>query len=373
MSHRQPQAFFNKRLAEAKKAVPEPPQQKVKLKMPTAKSPEPTQPKIMLRVGGQKASPALTSGISAGITVDNEALERQKHLVKTGANGQGATIPDGISSHPGSGNTIGPSATGAAQPSQAKDHGASAMSRSPSTNGVKTEGQLGQSPALGAVQLRRPSDGSDEAGQSPRPASSTMPPPSGVTPRLPSGSPLPQVQGHSGHVPQHPTTNVFDSKWRQPGKGKLVSCRPSNVALTAADASDALISNLSISTHPGLKIKHHFHLDVPPSPTQSQQSITINLPSTHYYLRIIPTIAHNLSHRQSKLFVTANLQRLNPIPQRPEEADSRRPLYETRVSPGVNRIEVEMIAGPARGAPKLGSGQEIELEKITVFANVLRA
>lgn len=145
------------------------------------------------------------------------------------------------------------------------------------------------------------------------------------------------------------------------------------MALTAADASDALFSNLSISTHPGLKIKHHFHLDVPPSPTQSQQSITINLPSTHYYLRIVPTIAHNLSHRQSKLFVTANLQRLNPIPQRPEEADPKRPLYETRVSPGVNRIEVEMIAGPARGAPKLGSGQEIELEKITVFVNVLKA
>lgn len=341
--------------------------------MPTAKSPEPTQPKIMLRVGGQKPSSALTPSISTGITVDSEALERQKHLVRTGANGQGATIPDGISSRPGSRNPMGQSATGALQPSEDKKQGAPAMSRSPSTNGVKTEGQPGQSPALGAVHLRRPSAGSDEAGQSPRAAASAMPPPSSITPRLSSGSPLPQTQYPSNHAPQHPTTNVFDSKWRQPGKGRLVSCRPPNVALTAADASDALISNLSISTHPGLKIKHHFHLDVPPSPTQSQQSITVNLPSTHYYLRIIPTIAHNLSHRQSKLFVTANLQRLNPIPQRPEEADSRRPLYETRVSPGVNRIEVEMIAGPARGAPKLGSGQEIELEKITVFANVLRA
>lgn len=341
--------------------------------MPTAKSPEPTQPKIMLRVGGQKPSPASTPSISAGITVDSEALERQKHLVKTGANGQGAPAPDGIGSRPGSRNPIDQSATGALQLSQNKNQGAPAMSRSPSTNGVKTEGQHGQSPALGAVQLRRPSAGSDEAGHSPRAAASAMPPPSSTTPRLSSGSPLPQTQHLTNHAPQHPTTNAFDSKWRQPGKGRLVSRRPLDVALTAADASDALISNLSISTHPGLKITHHFHLDVAPSPTQSQQSITVNLPSTHYYLRIIPTIAHNLSHRQSKLFVTANLQRLNPIPQRPEEADSRRPLYETRVSPGVNRIEVEMIAGPARGAPKLGSGQEIELEKITVFANVLRA
>lgn len=41
--------------------------------------------------------------------------------------------------------------------------------------------------------------------------------------------------------------------------------------------------------------------------------------------------------------------------------------------PGVNRIEVEMIAGPPRGAPKTGPGQDIELEKITVFVNLLRA
>ena len=52
--------------------------------------------------------------------------------------------------------------------------------------------------------------------------------------------------------------------------------------------------------------------------------------------------------------------------------DVRRPLYDTRVLPGLNRIEVEMIAGPPRGAPKVGPGQDIELEKITVFVNILR-
>lgn len=41
--------------------------------------------------------------------------------------------------------------------------------------------------------------------------------------------------------------------------------------------------------------------------------------------------------------------------------------------PGVNRIEVEMIAGSPRGAPKTGPGQDIELEKITVFVNLLRS
>ena len=149
----------------------------------------------------------------------------------------------------------------------------------------------------------------------------------------------------------------------------MLSCSP----LIAVDASDALISNLNVATHPGLKIERHFNLDIPPSQTASQQSVTISLPSTHYCLRITPTIASSLAHRQSKLFVSLNSQRLNPSPQKADEVDARRPLYETRVMPGVNRIEVEMIAGPHRGAAKMGTGPEIELEKITIFASVLRA
>ena len=343
--------------------------------MSSAKSPEPTQPKIMLRVGGQKPSTALTPSTSAGVAVDSEALERQKHLVKAGANGQGMSTGNAAGARPGSGISSGQSASGSTptltlgQLPHDKNQAASATVSSPLANGVKSEVQPGQSPALGAVELRRPSNSTDEATQSPRAAASAMPPPSSVTPRLASGSPHPQTQNHTNPA----STKGVDSKWRQPGKGKIITCILPYETLTDLDATDALISNLSISTHPGLKINHHFHLDIPPSSTQSQQSITISLPATHYYLRIVPTIAHNLNHRQSKLFVTANLQRLNPIPQRPEEADPRRPLYETRVSPGVNRIEVEMIAGPPRGAPKLGLGQEVELEKITVFANVLRA
>lgn len=52
--------------------------------------------------------------------------------------------------------------------------------------------------------------------------------------------------------------------------------------------------------------------------------------------------------------------------------DPRNPLFEARLLPGVNKIEVELIAALPRGAPKPGSGQDVELEKITVFANLLR-
>lgn len=40
--------------------------------------------------------------------------------------------------------------------------------------------------------------------------------------------------------------------------------------------------------------------------------------------------------------------------------------------PGVNRIEVELIAALPKGASRLANGQEVELEKIIVFANLMR-
>jgi hypothetical protein len=140
------------------------------------------------------------------------------------------------------------------------------------------------------------------------------------------------------------------------------------------DASDAMITNLSLATHPGLNLSKHFRMDLPPSPTMAQQSITINLPSTHYYLQIKPTIAASLLERQYKLFVTSGTQRLHAMPTIPgHPVDPRHPLFEARLLPGVvNRIEIELIAALPRGAPKPTNGQDVEMEKITVFANLLR-
>lgn len=60
--------------------------------------------------------------------------------------------------------------------------------------------------------------------------------------------------------------------------------------------------------------------------------------------------------------------------ERPEETDPRKPLYEVRLTPGnINRIEIETVAGYARGAPKVGSGPEVEVEKIMLFVNLGKA
>ena len=106
----------------------------------------------------------------------------------------------------------------------------------------------------------------------------------------------------------------------------------------------------------------------------AQQSITINLPSTHYYLQIKPTIAAPLLERQHKLFVTSGNQRLHAMPTIPgHSVDPRHPLFEARLLPGVNKIDVELVAALPKGAPKPLSGSDYELEKITVFANLMRS
>ncbi|KAL6715987.1 hypothetical protein ACLMJK_006949 [Lecanora helva] len=314
---------FHRRLTEAKHVVQEPPQPRVKLRMP-AKSPEPS--KIKLKFGGQKSTS------TPAMSVDNEALKRQQDLVRAGANGHATT-------------------TGTLPALAAPLNGGSG-SASQLPNGLKAESSHGQSPALSSIQM----NGAIEAGQSPGLGSTNMPPPMNASARVLSGSPNAQPYVNGASATDASSSTPFNTRVRQKGKG----------------LSDALITNLNIRSHDGLNIKDHFNLDIPASPSRTQQSITITIPHTHYYLSITPTFSTSLLHRPSKTIVNCNNQsdsRLQPIPQK-GEPDLRRPVYETRVHPGVNAIDVEVIAGPPRGAPKVGSGQEIDFEKFTVYVNL---
>ncbi|TQS39378.1 hypothetical protein Golomagni_00095 [Golovinomyces magnicellulatus] len=155
------------------------------------------------------------------------------------------------------------------------------------------------------------------------------------------------------HQPQ-PVLNS-NSKFRLPGNA----------------ASDAMITNLSIATHPGLNITRHFNMDIPPSATLTQQSVTINLPATHYYLQIKPSIASAMMQRQHKLFVTAGATRLHAMPTIPgHPVEPKNPLFEARLHPGVNRIEIEIIAAFLKNAT---TASEVEMEKFCIFVNLMRA
>lgn len=353
--------------------VDEPPQpRKVKLRMP-ARSPEP--PKLKLRFGGQKSSG------SAGVSIDNEALKRQQEVVRSGATPREAPIRGGTPQF-GARNPFGrsPSGSGLAQiPSlhPGSLNGTRSVSIEHSAagpNGIKNEVSFGQLPAPGAVILNRETNSSNESTLSPHRAASTMPPPPGATPSLASYSPhLQSATSNSQGWNAQPPGSTHDSRGRQPSRGKHYRASSSHGKLMLLDVADALITNLSISTHPSLRLNQHFHLDIPPSPTTSQRSITINLPKTQHYLRIVPTIASSVKYRPSKLCVTAGMQRLEAMPQRAEEYDAARPMYEVRLMEGVNRVEIEMVAGPARGASRNGNGQGIEKERFSAFINVAKS
>jgi hypothetical protein len=119
--------------------------------------------------------------------------------------------------------------------------------------------------------------------------------------------------------------------------------------------ADALLASVTLASHPHLKLSKPLQVTIPPHPTLAQQSRTMTLPSSHYYLQISSTISKALSFgRPYKIFVTVNNMRLT---QRETQQDGVQ---------GVNRIEVEVAA--SRDPGKEG----LDVEKLTVFANLMK-
>ncbi|KAL3422143.1 hypothetical protein PVAG01_06299 [Phlyctema vagabunda] len=324
--------FFRKAVREAKQAVPDPIVPKIKLKLPQAAEPA---PKITLKLGGKSSpvpSPAPQVNGSNGATL---AARRNPF-------GNSAVTATPLPSLD--------------QLERARSKSGSAASPTPSNpTKVKNEEGARNSPAI-LPSASQTLSGTRTPSQSvSTPPVTGMPPPTAASNLQNSytASGYAQSFNHSQYAAPVPP---FESKFRPVGKG----------------AADAMITNLSVATHPGLNISQHFRITLPPSETMAQQSVTINLPSTHYYLQIKPTIAPSLLERQYKLFVTSGTQRLLAMPTIPgHSVDQRHPLFETRILPGVNRIEIELIAALPRGTVKPVNGSDIELEKITIFANLL--
>ena len=110
-------------------------------------------------------------------------------------------------------------------------------------------------------------------------------------------------------------------------------------------------------------------MNIKPHETLSQQSRTITLPSSHYFLQISPTISKALSAgRPYKMFVTINGTRVTQRDTQFHQDTGRRThVYEGSLAQGVNRIEVEVAA--ARDG---GDGKGLDVEKVTVYANLMR-
>jgi hypothetical protein len=138
--------------------------------------------------------------------------------------------------------------------------------------------------------------------------------------------------------------------------------------------ADALITNMTIRTHPQLANERRFRFQLPPHPKEAQQSVTINLPANHWKQQVIVTVSPAVQEQQRpyKLFVIVNNHTLGPaipVPNDPIEPGAK--LYEAHLHHGVNTIQVQMAAALPKGQ-KLPNGSDVEVEKVTVLANMMR-
>lgn len=156
----------------------------------------------------------------------------------------------------------------------------------------------------------------------------------------------------------------------------LVPCADILILRLLLDVLHALIRNVNITTNPALHLPRPFHLDFPPSSKSPVQAVTINLPPTHHILSIHPTFAASSLQRQTQLTVSVGMQKIAPSSTAHGHApDAMTQRFDVRLDAGITKIDVEMIAAPARGLAhlSLSRGSGVEYERVTIFANLMRA
>ena len=309
-------------------AEPSGPRLKLKVNA-SSETPEPAQKKLILTHNAPTQSPAPVQHTSA--IPDIEPQKQPQGVAR--AESQEGTKPDQPNT------STQPTAT----PVPAQVNGTAAAKPNGTTDSVTPQPPIGN----GSTML---------------PPSST---PAGV--RVTSGSP--QSQGAAASAPisapaptptpapprpvQHKPTSIFDTRFRTKGKG----------------LSTALLSNVSIDTHPGIKVDHKFHYDIPASPVYTQQSVTISLPQNQYYVRVSAKLSSSAKDRVAKKVCLAQNGTLRSA----VNMDPESPTYDFRLSPGLNVIYVDVVAGPSRANAKpTNIGEAVDFERVTIYAHLLK-
>ncbi|KAJ9151803.1 Protein polybromo-1 [Pleurostoma richardsiae] len=313
---------FYEQLEQAKEAVEEPPQPKIKLIASSAQESTKGRKKITIHVGGKNSATGSPVPPTAGST----------------GSAPPETTPNGAPS-----NNYTSAAGGSGTPMQLdKTRSVSASVAPPSPlTGVKREDGNRQSPAVPP----QVNGTATNATGSPATGQVTQAPSSG----LPNGQ---------NQVVTNPSVLYDRLKYRLPGKG----------------VADALIQNLCIRTHPTISYDKRFVFNLPPHPKHTQQSVAITLPNNHFRAQIIPKLspALEMQQRPYKLFVIVNgttLGRSIPVPQDPVEPGAM--VYDAGLHHSVNTIMVQVCAALPKGQ-KLPNGADVELETVTVLANLPR-
>ncbi|KAF2750793.1 Bromodomain-containing protein [Sporormia fimetaria CBS 119925] len=359
--------MFKEQLAAAKAKVEEPPQPKLKINMSTAAPlPQPKQ-QLKLRLRQSPSSEAHTprarSSATPGVIVDNDALLRQQRHVHDGLNGSSEKpqTPQASGRTPSVSIAPQPSRLGAASPAAA--------------NGIKNDVP---SPALSSVRpATMVSDGrTSVSGQTPHP----MAPPQTVS-RPASGSPHPNgvlAPQPAAYNPYHTPPNHYVP----PTNPQAGVFRPSPLK----NLNDALIPKVTITTAPTLNLPKPFTMTIPAHKQKMVQSITINLPPSHSHLQITPYLPVALDGRPWRSFYTLNgklyseslrtypSQGVNGVAPGYEQGRKKgEPLYDAKLQPGVNRVEVEVIAEKKGKHESKDPKEAVEIERCVIFVNLMRA
>lgn len=172
--------------------------------------------------------------------------------------------------------------------------------------------------------------------------------------------------------------------------------------ITFLGIDEALIPKITISTHPALNLPKPYTTTIPANKQKANYSVTINLPPTHSYLQIVPFIPVALTSRLYRLFVMVNGNKTLEVNRVPVTAGINgastgastgagtgaaalayeggkkkgEPLFEAKLVPGVNRVEIEIIAEKdkkAKGVEGKEGKEQVDIEKCTIFVHLMRA
>lgn len=353
-----PQEFFEAELAKAKAVVQEPPQPKIKLRVPQSQeSPAPTGPKkITIHVGGSRAQTTASPAPQA-------ATPGSATPADGGANGTTAQRFGGGSGAPGAPMSV-------PQLDRMRSMSGAVASPSPPIPGVKQELPNGQSPAA------TPRLGGAPPQPSPFAPSAHMPPQPQF---LPPGAP---VQNGYHAPPVERPQPIYNKIKRAPGRGKPATRTAGlGTKLTSPGLADALITNLCIRAHPNLgKLEGtRFKLNIPADPVYAQHSSTVHVPNQQYKLQLILRIAPlEQQNRAYRLFVVCNNQvqvRTPPFPiadMNDVDVKGNPLVFDANLALGMNEIQVHIVAALPKGE-KLPGGEDCEVEVFRVVAQLLRS
>ncbi|KAI1752225.1 Bromodomain-containing protein [Xylaria castorea] len=326
---------FQELLKEAKEKIPEPPQPKIKLKLPQVAETPGHPKKITIHVGGKNS----VTGSPAPATAQSGESEATRNGTPVNRNPFGGASSAGTS-------------VNLSQLEKARSMSASVGPPSPSVIGVtKTEDTVQTAPV--ARPQATPTTFQHFVPvvmNAPAPtANSTTPQYQQTLPQAPPPPPPPPA-------PKRSATDILEAQKYRP--------RPIR-------ETEALMPRLVITTHPSVQVENKLFMAFLASATEYQQEIVVNAPLSHFRLQLKPQVAPFLEpeHREWKLHVIHDTSRIYPSS---VSFDKRgEPVFDVTLRYGINRVEVTLLAALPKGE-RAPNGLNMEMERFVVHLNLLR-